>query len=105
MIDGETAEDRDAGFDEVGGWVAGCRQLVDRRTEQLERTRPEGDKQTVLGAEQAVDGACGGADVVRQPPDRKALETVCENDPLGCIEQRGRGVLIVFLRPTHPLTG
>lgn len=101
MFDRETAEDRDSGFDEVGGWVVCSRQLIDRCAEHLKRTSPEGDKQTVLGTEQAVNGAGGRPDVVSQPPDRETFETGRENDPLGCIEQRARGSFVVLSRASH----
>src|SRR5712664_1442263 len=49
VSDGETPEHRDASFDEVSGWILGCRQHGDRGAEHAERAGAQSDQQAILG--------------------------------------------------------
>src|SRR5450759_4490300 len=102
MSDGETAKDSDPGLDDVGGWVRRGRESVNSGTKHLEGTNPEGDDQTLLGAEQAVDSARLRTDLVGHPPNGERFQTGHLHDPFGCLEQRLGGPLIVFSWPAHP---
>jgi pimeloyl-ACP methyl ester carboxylesterase len=101
VLDGETAEDRDAGFDEICGRIGRHGLLFELDTEQVEGATPERNEERVLRAIGGVDGPGGGSYSLGDPSHRERLDPVAVDDPLCRGEQRIRGRLLVLSRPAH----
>jgi len=101
VLDGEAAEDDDAGFDEVGDGIFGYRPGFDLRLQQLEPAPAERDEQALFRPEDRVHGPRCGPDGVCNRSHRERLEPVGLDDPLRRTQQRVRGGSVVAPGASH----
>ncbi len=101
VIHDEATESVDACLDEVGTRVVRRRQSVDGGGEQVEGPCPEGGDESVLGAEEAVNGPCRCPHLGGEGTHGHGAEAVGCHDPLRGVEQGGAGALVVFSGSTH----
>src|SRR5260370_35986103 len=101
VVNRKPPEDGHAGLDEVGRRVLARWQRADPGAEHHERPVCERGDQSVLGAEQAVDRARGRLRLLGDPPQRQAIRPVRLDHPLGRVEQRLGGLLVVHFPAAH----
>jgi SAM-dependent methyltransferase len=100
MLEGEPPE-HESRRDEVRSRVRRRRKGVELRFENLECPLAERSEEGLLGAEDAVDGAGGRADLPRDPSDGEGIDAFGVDDPLGRAEERSGGGLVMHPRSSH----
>ena len=102
MFPHERSEHRHPNRDQIGYGVIRFDELVDAVGQELERSLRHGvDEQPFLGPEEAVDGACGSADFIRDGSDGKSRDSAFGDQSLGRDAQFRTGLFVVFPRTTH----
>ena len=100
----QPAHDPRADGDEVAGGVIGLRQLVDVVVKQLERGLRQSRHQTILGTEEAVDGACRSTRRISDASHRQGVGASVGHEFLGRGAQSRSRLRVVLFRSAHGLT-
>ena len=99
--EGEATKNGRDGGNEVNRRVVTLGQSGYPSPQQLEGAHTEGDQELLLGAEEAVDSAGGGADAGGNSAHGEGVDAALVDDLLGGIQQGVGGTRIVLPPPPH----